>query len=186
MGEPVDFNGTNLAGTNVVVTFTHRLLAAPLTIAVGASTDPSKTTATLPAGAAADAAWLPGMYSAAVALLPPGDTEPRTTDTVMMPLAPALTLPPTSISRDGVTGEISMTVQVAPQVDPAQDVWLFLGGIGAPAGPRPTRTNTLSFVLPPVTAGPQWIRLRIDGVDSQLVNLTPPPSFNASQTVTVP
>jgi hypothetical protein len=186
LGEAVDFNGTHLAGTDLVVSFTHRLLTIPLTIDVGVSKNSSTTTTTLPADAAAEAAWLPGMYSVTVSLLAADDSEPRTTDAVMMPLAPALTLPPASISRDAITGEISLTVQVSPQVEPAQDVWLFLGGIGAPAQPRATRTDTLSFLLPPVTAGAQWVRLRIDGVDSQLVNLTPPGSFNASQTVTVP
>jgi hypothetical protein len=126
------------------------------------------------------------MYAVTATLVAAGDTQPRTTDAVAMPLAPTVTLPPTSISRNAATDAISLTVQVSPQVDPAQDVWLFLGGIGAPAQPRAARTDTLSFVLPAVSAGPQRVRLRVDGVDSQLVNLTPPPSFDASQTVTVP
>jgi hypothetical protein len=48
-------------------------------------------------------------------------------------------------------------------------------------------SDTLTFDLPAVPAGPQWVRLRVDGVESQLIDTsTTPPSFISAQSVTVP
>jgi Pvc16 N-terminal domain len=186
LGDAVTLRGSKLNGTNAVVTFAHRLLAAPVQVVVGASADPTAVTVLIPSGLGASAAWPAGVYSVSFSVQPPGDTQLRTTNSVALLLAPTPTLPPTSITRDPATGAISVTLNVAPQVWPPQDTWLFLGGTGAPSGPLTGLASQLSFVLPPVRAGQQWLRLRVDGVESQLVNMNPPPSFVASQSVSVP
>jgi hypothetical protein len=186
LGETITLLGHSLTGTNPTATFIHRLLAVPITLP-GTATDAQTVTVTLPPpSAAADTTWLAGPYQVTLTVAPPLDNQPRTTNPVTLPLAPTLTLPPSSITRSA-TGTILMTLQVQPQVDPGQDVWLFLGSIGGPVQPLATASDTLNFELPPVPAGPQWVRVRVDGVETPLVDTsTASPSFVASQTVTVP
>jgi hypothetical protein len=186
LGDSVTLRGGKLNGTNAVATFAHRLLATPVQVVIGASADPAAVTVPIPAGVAASAAWPAGIYSVSFTVQPPGDTQLRTTNSVALPLAPVPALPPVSITRDAATGAVSVTLNVTPQVRPSQDTWLFLGGTGALVQPLAAPASQLSFVLPAVAAGHQWLRLRVDGVESQLVDTSPPPSFIASQFVSVP
>ena len=64
----------------------------------------------------------------------------------------------------------------------------MLSDLEIPAvGPPPANPiNTLTFSASGLTPGNYWVRLRVDGVDSLLVNRTTvPPTFDASQKVTV-
>jgi hypothetical protein len=48
------------------------------------------------------------------------------------------------------------------------------------------QTGALTFIVTGAVPGDFWIRLRVDGVDSQLVNYaTTPPTFDATQKVTI-
>ena len=52
---------------------------------------------------------------------------------------------------------------------------------------RDDATDTLQFSHDSLADGDYWVRLRVDGVDSVLVDRsTTPPTFVADQTVTVP
>ena len=96
-------------------------------------------------------------------------------------------MPPTTLSRNATTRNVTVTLGVSPEVRPAQDARLTLGGVGAPAAPHPTPTSSLTFELGDVPFGAQWVRLTVDGVDSLLVDRTAePPEFDPSQSVTVP
>lgn len=185
LGQEITLIGYSLTGANPTATFTHQLLPAPLTLP-GTVTDAQTVTVTLPTPAAADTTWASGPYQVTLTVAPPIDNQPRTTNPVTLPLAPTLTLPPSSITRSA-TGTILVTLQMQPQVQPGQDVWLFLGSTGAPAETLTSASDTVNFELPSVPAGPQWVRARIDGVETPLVDTsTTPPSFLATQTVTVP
>jgi hypothetical protein len=61
-----------------------------------------------------------------------------------------------------------------------------LGDIETPAESHPNQTATLGFHFKQIPPGEYWVRLRIDGVDSQLVNraVSPPVFFN-NQKVTI-
>ena len=74
-----------------------------------------------------------------------------------------------------------------PQVRPAQDAKLTLGGDTGLADPITTPASTLTFELGNVPPGAQWVRLTIDGVDSLLLDRTvDPPVFDSTQAVAVP
>jgi hypothetical protein len=104
-----------------------------------------------------------------------------------MLLAPEPQLPPTTVSRNATTRNVTVTLDVSPEVRPGQDARLSLGGTSAPAEPHPTQTPTLTFELGDVPFGQQWVRLTVDGVDSLLVDRSAePPTFDATQSVTVP
>jgi hypothetical protein len=96
-------------------------------------------------------------------------------------------LPPSSISRAAGTGNVTVTLDVRPEVRPGQEVRLVLGGDSALADPIATSSSTLTFRLGDVPSGPQWVRLTVDGVESLLVDRSAhPPAFDSSQSVAVP
>ena len=123
------------------------------------------------------------------ALVPPGEVLERTTNTTATLLGPTVTLPPVSIARDGA-GAVTVEVGVVPRVRPEQAATLALDGAVAVAPARTTAADSLTFVFdggPGVPTGPARVRLRVDGVESWLVDrAATPPQFNAGQQVTVP
>jgi hypothetical protein len=86
-----------------------------------------------------------------------------------------------------------------PQVRDDQSVVLLFGdrevkprSVTTPANPTPppptdpTAATALDFQVDDVLPGEYWLRLRVDGVDSLLVDRTvTPPVFDPSQKVTI-
>jgi hypothetical protein len=187
LGEHVRLAGHHLDGTGAVARFAHRLLDEPNEIAIGAVADPSGIDVTLPSGAAAEQDWPAGVYLVSVELTRPGKPSPRTSNVAAMLLAPEPQLPPTTVSRNATTRSVTVTLDVRPEVRPAQDARLTLGGTSGPANPHSTQTSTLTFQLGDVPPGAQFVRLTVDGVDSLLVDRSvEPPVFDPGQSVTVP
>ena len=98
---------------------------------------------------------------------------------------------PTSVARD-LAGRVSMTLTCSPRVRPGQRASLLLGGREIPAQPFNVATDTLDFEFdnPTPADAPDpvesFARLRVDGVDSLLLDRTvTPPIFRNSQRVTV-
>ena len=86
-------------------------------------------------------------------------------------------------------GNVTYTVQCSPAVQPQQHASLLLGSIETPLplqSPNAPATQQLVFDVPNLTAGDYFVRLRVDGIDSLLVNQsTTPPTFDQSQKVTI-
>ena len=187
LGEKVRVSGHHLEGTSAVVRFAHRLLDTPHEFNIGTSSDPSGIDVTLPSGPSAEQDWPAGVYTVSVSLIRPTDTKPRESNVGALLLAPEPELPPTTITRDGTTRAVTVTLDVKPQVRQAQDARLTLGGDTGPADPITTPASTLTFRLGDVPPGAQWVRLTVDGVDSLLLDRTvEPPTFDSSQSVAVP
>jgi len=187
LGDTVRVAGHDLDGTSAAVRFAHRLLETPNEVAIGASSDPSGIDVAIPSGSTAEQDWPSGVYSVTVSLIRPGDTTPRESNVAAMLLAPEPELPPSSITRDAGTQRVTVTLDVRPQVRPAQEAMLTLGGFTALADPISAPASTLTFELGVVPPGSQWVRLTVDGVESLLVDRTKePPVFDPSQSVSVP
>src|SRR5262249_5615361 len=153
---------------------------------LGTTTDPAEIDLTLPPSPGADGAWPAGVYTVTVALIRPGDLTPRVSNAVAMLLAPGPELPPVAVARGPATQRVSVTLDVHPEVSPAQEARLTLGGDSALADPLTTSGSTLHFELGLVPQGHQWVRLAVDGVESLLVNRNAdPPAFLPGQFVTV-
>jgi hypothetical protein len=81
---------------------------------------------------------------------------------------------------------ITYTVTSSPEVWPDQYASLLLSDQEIVADAHPTQTATLIFQAQNLSAGVYFVRLRIDGVDSLLVNrAVTPPQFDPSQQVKV-
>ncbi len=187
LGDTVRLSGVHLDGTLLRVRFGHPLLADPIEVAVPDNDDPTGLDVTLPTGAAADLAWPAGVWSVTVRLRRTGETVDRDTNVAAMVLAPTpVVAPPPAVSRSAA-GEVTVVLDVHPQVRPSQEARLALGTHLSLAEPRTTTTGQLTFRCGPVPDGAQWLRVTVDGAESHLVDHgVTPPAFDPTQTVLVP
>ena len=78
------------------------------------------------------------------------------------------------------------TVTTSPDAFPTQRVTLLLNDIEFSADPFISTTATVTISTIGLTAGNYWVRLRVDGVDSLLVDRSKtPPVYDPTQQVTV-
>ena len=179
LGDVVVVNGQNLAGSGQTL-----LLANPLrnvTVSVTTPTNVSATslTFTLPTNAATCPA---GTYTASVQLVLTAGAPPVISDQQPLTIAPKITALPTAATLDA-SGNLTLTPTCTPQLQPTQTASLILGDIQAAATPITTATATPSFAFTALPAGTYWVRLRIDNVDSHLIDFGPPPVFAGPQIV---
>jgi hypothetical protein len=128
------------------------------------------------------AVWPAGFYTIAVLVQKPSENYFRTTNQLSFPLAPKITTVPAS----AVGPNITYTATSSPEVWPDQNASLLLNDQEIVADPHATQTATLTFQAQNLGAGTYFTRLRIDGVDSLLINkAVTPPQFDTSQQVTV-
>ncbi|MBD2261423.1 DUF4255 domain-containing protein [Pseudanabaena sp. FACHB-2040] len=194
LGETLKIIGTRLAGSNLEVRFQHPRLEAALTAEI-LSQSATELEVRLPEpgdAAAADAPqnqWLPGVYTVQVAVQLQGEDAQRLTNALPVALAPQIvTTPPIGVATDAATGITTLTVQTLPSVLSEQRAALLLGNRELLAQPRSDRTNTLVFQVTDMPTGDYFVRLRIDGADSLLVQdfEARPPQFDPTQQVTLP
>ena len=143
-----------------------------------------------------------GLYQVSALVQPVGfPDQTRPTNTLPLLLAPtlvkinatALPVPPAalvSVARASVVnglGDAALHITCSPQVLPDQSAALLLGNLAIEADPHPVQTDTLTFVARKVAAGTYRLRLRIDGVDSPIIDTSNPaqPKFDDSLRVTL-
>jgi hypothetical protein len=127
---------------------------------------------------------------------PTGELSPCDTNTVPLVVAPApviavdavLSLPAATATRGGSPARVTVTLHSRPQVRLAQRATLMLDGTEAAALPRDDAAKLLVFEFPnSVTPGLHWVRLRVDGTDSLLLDRTgPAPVFDVTQQIMIP
>ena len=179
LGDTLVLTGQNLDGTSIGVQFDHPLWTAAVEVAPlagGTATQVSVKVPNVPGN------WPAGFYSVAVLVQRPGETYRRTTNLLSLALAPKITITPASAAGPNIT----YTVVCIPDLRPEQEATLLIGDQEVSAQPHATQTNTATFNAQNLTAGPYFVRLRVDGVDSLLVNRSvTPPVFDTTQQVTV-
>ncbi|MEO8368713.1 MAG: DUF4255 domain-containing protein [Candidatus Solibacter sp.] len=188
MGAILTVRGRNLGGDTVTLTFRHANLLAPIVVTI----PPADRTATqvitaIPTGPAADVAWPAGLYQVELALTTASGV--RTSNRINFSLAPQITgiAPASPIAGAGT--DVTLTVSCSPQVLPGQLVSALFAGRDIPAEPHPLPVGSVDFVvrLAPV-AGPELLRLRVEGVDCLpfIIAGTPPlPELDNSQKVQI-
>ena len=153
--------------------------------AAGASTN-SSVSFTLPATLPSNPAqsWPVGVYQVSVILLP-GQPKQVATNALPLTIAPKITTAlPASFASAG--GKVTINLACAPPVLQEQSCSLILGGTEVAANALTTATaSNLTFVAT-VAKGTYLARLRVDGIDSFILNLavTPPVFLNKTITVT--
>ena len=181
LNEPVTILGNHLDGDSVAVRFTTAWpLTPPLTPpAVPAIGTADQVVVTVPN----DPANFPaGSYTVAVKITRAGQPD-RFTNEWPLQIAPTIShIAPVSPPA----GDVTITVTCSPEVRPEQRASLLFGEQEILAQPHPAQTNTLSFVVIAAAKGKYWVRLRVDGVDSLLIDRqSVPPLFDPSQQITI-
>jgi hypothetical protein len=174
LGALVTLVGSHLAGTGPTAILTNDRFQVDEPLAADAGSTPAKLLFTIPAARAGD--FPAGVYRVGARVQLNGDPAPRTSNQLALTLAPLLTtLPAAPVLRDGA-GTASFSVSFTPAVRTGQTVRLVLGaGEFAPL-PFANGATTLAFVIPKAPVGTHLARLRIDGIDSPVLDpsQTPP------------
>ena len=178
LGDSLVFTGNNLDGTQVALVFNHSLWSLPVEIPAPGGTA-TQVTLTIPNS---PANWPAGFYTVSLKVQRPTETYRRTTNQLSFALAPKMTIIPPNAAGPNIT----YTVTSSPEVRAEQSAALLLGDQEIVAQPHTTQTPTLSFKAQNLTAGDFYVRLRIDGVDSLLVDRSGKvPKFDSSRAVKV-
>jgi hypothetical protein len=182
LGETVVVTGHHLDGTTLSFLFAHPRLAARNSAPAAAGGSATDAKVAIPA---APSAWPAGIYTV-MGVVSKQNQPDRTTNSLALPVAPTiLGVAPSPAPRDA-SGNVTLTLTCTPDVLPEQPASLLLGGREVFAEPHPTRSSSVSFKVTAASAGDQYVRLRVDGVDSILVDRTKtPPVFDSAQKVTI-
>ncbi|HEY4592872.1 MAG TPA: DUF4255 domain-containing protein [Thermoanaerobaculia bacterium] len=140
------------------------------------------------------AKWVAGLYTVAVEIKNGDDV--RTTNELPLTVAPVITSAlPLVVPQTEIDGEKVAVVDLSfrPQFRPGQRAVVLIGDREAPADPLPKPpgppdpTDHLTFKVWKPPLGERFLRLRIDGVDSLLVQRPEgqPPFFDPTQKVTI-
>jgi hypothetical protein len=197
LNDEIVLTGVRLAGAGHVVRLAHRLFSQPFELApLSVGIDGASLRFRLPNNAAAQIALAAGLISVSVRFTPAGEPDPRETNAIPLPLAPspaiaadgALGLPAATAVRAAAPARVTVTMASRPRVRPEQRTTLMLDSLEASALPRTLASDPLVFVFPgSLAAGAHWVRLRVDGTDSILLDRSgPAPKFDNSQKITVP
>lgn len=118
-----------------------------------------------------------GFYQVAVEVVRPGEGPPRTSNQLGLVLGPEITTTlPMVVTRVGTTAILTVTCRPDVRVD--QQVSLLLGPREVFSEPRSADTETLTFDVRQAPVGEHLARLRVDGIESPLINRTMlPPEF---------
>ncbi len=187
LNETVTLRGFHLdgeAGDTIAIFMAHPRLTVPLEITPIGVGSANELQFQIPN----DSPNVPaGLYAVSVGFIKGGKLY-RTTNELGLALAPDNpTLAPASpIPRD-VGGNITITATVSPSVWNGQRVSLMLGGREVYAQPfAAAKTNTLTFLFKAIPPDDYFVRLRVDGVESILIDRTvTPPVFDPTQQITV-
>lgn len=182
LGDTITLTGHHLDGDIAVTAiFDNRRLVAPIEVAVNPGGTETQFTVDLPAD---PVNWRIGVWSVSLRIERTGEQN-RTTNELALPIAPEIqTITPNPAARVG--GDVTLTITVSPEVQPAQLSTLLLSDREVQANDHPAQTDSLVLDVEDADAGDHFVRLRIDGVDSVLIDYTAtPPVFDTSQRVTI-
>lgn len=182
LGGVIVLAGDALAGTSVKVRLVNQRRGVATTVTADSATN-SSVQATLPG----DPATFPAGTWTAQAVISRTGQEDWITNEVPFGVGPKLSNLPLTVSLDP-SGTVTLALNCEPDVGPDQDCALVLGSelIALPA-PRPASLSTVTFTVPGLTADTTYpARVRVDGVDSLLIDATQtPPVYDPSQVVTI-
>lgn len=183
IGDAVTITGAFLSGDLVEAVFTRTAPPGEIRIPAEAGSGPTEVRVHIDP---AKGAWAAGWYSVTVDVTTqPGTPQQKvvTSNEAQLALAPAFVsaLP---LKATVTNGAATIKLKCAPDVQPTQRVSLLLGDREILAAPHAAATSTLSFAIAQAVAGDYLIRLRVDGVDSLLVDRSvSPPVYRAQKAV---
>lgn len=179
VGSIVELTGHHLDGTNPTVLLSNSRFDIHQSVPAAGGGSNSRVSFTVPSLPA-------GLYQVAVQVIRPGESDPRLSNTLALVIGPEITTPmPMAVVRDG-SGSATIVLSVQPQVQPGQSASLLLGTTEVPLAPITVATGTLTVAVPGAAAGEFLLRVRVDGIDSPIIDRSavPPVFYNHRVTIT--
>jgi len=181
IGDTLTLTGHHLDGDSATPILRHRRL--PDTVELPAIVPSSSTSLTvdLPDD---PVNLLVGVWGLALRISRAGEPD-RLTNELPFALAPRIdAITPDPAARVG--GDVALTVTVAPEIRPGQATTMLLSDREIVAAEFLAPVAALDFQVVDAAVGDHFVRLRIDGVDSELIDRTTvPPTFDPAQRVTI-
>ena len=184
-GSTLILKGTGMQASDLLVRLDNPRLPAPFELPPDSASE-TEVRVQIPGGALTD--WPPGYYSASLVMRDAVSTNvlfaSESRSFALMPTITTFAPNPAAI----VGGEATLTVDFTPEAWPEQTVALMVGSREVPAPAHPAKTGSLTFTIPQAVAGQYYIRLRVDGADSSLLDPNPAltiPQFDPSLQVTL-
>lgn len=185
LNDALSIEGHHLDGDSVVVRLMSQQLKDPIELQLQGQTA-NELKATVP-----DAPdRVPAGFYTLSAIITRTDTTGKKielfTNALALSLAPEIVRITPSPAPLDAQKMVMLNIECRPEVRVAQRASLLLGDREVPAEARTEQTNRLKFRLKNISPGTYFIRLRIDGVDSLLVDRSKtPPVFDESQKVVI-
>jgi hypothetical protein len=114
--------------------------------------------------------------------------DTRNTNNIPFAIAPRIESLPDALALDA-EGKVNVPVACSPHLRPGQDVFLSIGDQSAtPDGvPLTHPANSASFTFHNLEPSdvPLPVRLRVDGIDSRIIDMTQSPPVFSGPSVTV-
>lgn len=177
LGDTLIIKGFHLDGNTVSVRFSSSRLTVPRVVAANGTA--TTVNVTIPN----DSANLPaGLYTIAVIVTKTGQPD-RDTNEFPLQIAPVIS----NINpQNAAAGNVALTLTCSPQIQPVQRASLLFGNLEILVQPLAAQSSTLNFEINDATDGVYYLRVRVDGVDSLLVDRTlTPPQFDPAQKITI-
>lgn len=178
LGETIDLDGHHLDGTGRAVLLTNDRFGIEQSLAALDAGGAALLRFAIPNDRAAD--FPVGVYRVGARITRPGETAPRDSNRLALTLAPELIGLPLNVARDG-DGTASFSIDFRPVLRAGQRVALVLGQREYAPQPFVAPVTRLDFVIPDAPPAPppgHLARLRIDGIDSPIVDrAVRPPVF---------
>jgi hypothetical protein len=185
LGDPITLSGHHLVfdekpqGTSVKLVLKHKLFAVAKEIIPDQATT-NEIKFSFSSNQPTD--WPAGAYTV-YASITDNLKKKQVSNELPFLLAPKIAPLPVASDKDKTT----ITITVTPQIWPEQQAFLLLGSLQIPAQPHPNKTDNLTFIIQPAPKGTFFIRLRVDGIDSHLIQLVKDKlQFNPALQVTIP
>jgi hypothetical protein len=178
VGSAVTLGGHHLGGISRAVQLSNLVLGIEREVRIDDSVAASSLSFDVPDVPA-------GVYALSLRLVRPDESEPRTSNRVALSVAPHITTPlPMTVARDA-QGTATIVLTCSPAILPSQRTSLLLGDTEIVREPIVESSASVSFVLESALPGDRLIRLRVDGIETALVDraATPPRFFDHRVTI---
>ena len=182
LGQVIDLTGHHLDGAARTVLLGNDRFEIEQTIAALPGGEGRLMQFSIPVLQATD--FPVGVYRVGAQVVRPGETDARQTNRLAMTLAPEITGLPISVMRD-VSGAASFSLNFNPALRPGQTVSLVLGLQEFAPQAFAAPCTTLNFVIGHAPIGSHLARLRIDGIDSPIVDHSVSPPVFRNQRVVI-
>lgn len=182
LGNTVSLDGHHLGGSQRAVQLQNLQLGIDLEVPALAGTESGRLRFQVPNAPP----QLPvGTYALRALVRRPGETARRDTNQLALSILPDIvTALPIVVARDAA-GTATVNLSCRPEVRAHQRVSLVVGAREVLAEPRTVPTANLAFEIADAPAGTHLLRLRVDGIESLLVDRTVTPPVFLDRRITI-